>query len=162
MLVDVGNTRVCHYQGAIVGPDPFSLLLARCLHDPDWLASGLLGDVRKREREEREERGGGGLSEAVAIAEMVRQWMDSDGESRLFTQKIISQIFVNHTFTHAVVSLLLQYLSVARLYNSNNKIQGVVFCGCGQQWRLLRLPRGCGLQRTSEERGRGVESGTRS
>ena len=90
MLVDVGNTRVRHYQGAIVGPDPFSLPLAHCLHDPDWLASRVLGYVRKREREER---GGGGLSEAVAIAEMVRQWMDpnnSDGESRLLAIQNIS------------------------------------------------------------------------
>ncbi|CAI8057484.1 Putative malate dehydrogenase 1B, partial [Geodia barretti] len=81
VLVDVGNTRVHCYQGAIVGPDPFSLPLAHCLHDPDWLASSLLGDVRKREREER---GGGGLSEAVAIAEMVRQWMDPNNESRVW------------------------------------------------------------------------------
>ena len=73
MLVDVGEARVCHYQGAIVGPDPFSLPLSRCLHDPDWLASGLLEEVKKRERDEGE---GGGLSEAVAIAEMVHQWMD--------------------------------------------------------------------------------------
>ena len=102
MLVDVGNTRVHCYQGAIVGPDPFSLPLAHCLHDPDWLASSLLGDVRKREREER---GGGGLSEAVAIAEMVRQWMDPNNESRLLAIQNIShkKLFANFlAFMHAL------------------------------------------------------------
>ena len=82
MLVDARHSRVSNYQGAIVGPDPFSLPLERCLHDPTWLTSDLLEDVRERERGEG---GGGGLSEAVAIAEMVRHWLDpnhSDRKSR--------------------------------------------------------------------------------
>ena len=76
VTVDVSWVRVRHYPGAIVGPDPFSLPLTNCLHDPAWLASGVGEEVR--------ERGGGGgggvrgvMSEAVAIAEMTRQWIAS-------------------------------------------------------------------------------------
>ena len=78
VLIDVSGTRVRHYQGPLVGPDPFSLPLASCLHDPVWLASGVSAEVGERERKEGR---GGGLSEAVAIAELVRHWMDQSQDA---------------------------------------------------------------------------------
>ena len=77
-VVDVSAVQVKHYPGAIVGPDPFSLPLTHCLHDTTWLTSGVVEEVERRGREER----GGGMSEAVAIADMVRDWLESDDKSR--------------------------------------------------------------------------------
>lgn len=71
MIVDASAARVRHYPGAIVGPDPFSLPLSHCVSDPGWLASGVAEESRKRGRMVR---GGGVMSEAVAIANMVLQW----------------------------------------------------------------------------------------
>ena len=75
MIVDASSARVRHYPGAIVGPDPFSLPLSNCLFDSKWLTSGLAEEVRRRGEEE-----GRGLNEAVAIADMVRQWFASKDE----------------------------------------------------------------------------------
>ena len=76
MTVDASEALVRHNPGAIVGPDPFSLPLNRCLFDADWLATGLAGEVRGRRREQ-----AGGISEAVAIADMVQQWWESEGQT---------------------------------------------------------------------------------
>ena len=73
MVVDTSAARVRHYPGAIVGPDPFSLPLSQCVFDPEWLTSGVAEESRRRGRMVK---GGGGgvMSEAVAIANMVHQW----------------------------------------------------------------------------------------
>ena len=71
MLVDVSQARVHHYQGAITGPDPFSLPLSHCLHDPAWLATGLSEELSRRWSDEKR---GRGLSEAVAITELLHIW----------------------------------------------------------------------------------------
>lgn len=73
-MVDTSAARVRHYPGAIVGPDPFSLPLSQCVFDPEWLTSGVGEECRRRGRMVR---GGGVMSEAVAIANMVHQWSAS-------------------------------------------------------------------------------------
>ena len=78
-LVDVNAVRVRHYPGAVVGPDPFSLPLSRCLADPSWLASGLAEEMKRRRRVREES--GGVLSEAVAIANVVCQWLSTEAEN---------------------------------------------------------------------------------
>ena len=82
---DLSHTRVKHYPGAVVGPDPYDLPLTRCVFDTEWLESEFraLFEARHRKMEGYcwRERGGAALVEAVGLAQLAKQWNDgaSDG-----------------------------------------------------------------------------------
>lgn len=72
VLADPSPTRVAHYPGAIVGPDPFDLPLARCEFDGDWLENKFptLMEARHNRLEGYKEEGPS-LAEAVGLAKLV-------------------------------------------------------------------------------------------
>jgi malate/lactate dehydrogenase len=79
ILVDHSSTRVSHYPGAIVGPDPFNLHLKECEFDSDWLENEFPQLVSARHnlldgyKEE-----GPCLAEAVGLAKLGCYWSLGD------------------------------------------------------------------------------------
>ena len=76
VTLDTSQTRVHNFQGAITGPHPFSLPVERCVSDPRWLREELpkLVSVRHNHMEGYGGETGGGVSEAVSLADMVAEW----------------------------------------------------------------------------------------
>ena len=79
-IVNTSATRVQHFQGSIVGPDPFALNLRECLFDLQWLQEELPQQLAARHRccEGYGPRGTP-LAEAVAISKLMRDWICGEG-----------------------------------------------------------------------------------
>ena len=71
VLVDASSAVVRHFQGAITGPNPFSLPIQRCEFEREWLERELQLEVERRHRGGR---GAARLSEAMGVAELMRLW----------------------------------------------------------------------------------------
>lgn len=83
VIADVSQTMVRHFQGAIVGPDPFSLPLSRCMFDREWLGvefPWLLAARHGRKEGYRDGPGCGGvdLAEAVGLARLMTEWHQAE------------------------------------------------------------------------------------
>ena len=75
VIVDSSFTKVQHYPGAVMGPDPFTLPLTRCEFNRDWLEKDLpqlMGSRHGVLEGYRED--GAALSEAVGLARLGRDW----------------------------------------------------------------------------------------
>ena len=81
VTIDADSAVVRHFPGAIVGPDPFSLPIQRCLFERDWLEGVLTEEVRRSGVGAGCGRGGV-MSEAVAVAELVKKWWTNTEDSR--------------------------------------------------------------------------------
>ena len=89
-VVDTSATQVQHFQGAIVGPDPFALHLRECLFDLQWLQEEFPRQLAARHRCcEGYGPQGTPLAEAVAISKLMRDWMCGEG-SRWHSVGLIS------------------------------------------------------------------------
>ena len=79
VLADPSSTRVAHYPGAIVGPDPFDLPLTRCEFDGDWLEKEFptLVEARHNQLEGYREEGPS-VAEAVGLAKLGSAWWQGD------------------------------------------------------------------------------------
>ncbi len=75
IIADTSFTRVQHYPGAVMGPDPFNLPLTRCEFDKDWLEKTFpqLMEARHGALEGYREEGAA-VSEAVGLATFGRDW----------------------------------------------------------------------------------------
>lgn len=79
VLADPSSTRVAHYPGAIVGPDPFDLPLTKCEFDGDWLSNDFPKLVAARHNQlEGYKEQGPSLAEAVGLARLGYWWMLGD------------------------------------------------------------------------------------
>ncbi len=79
VIADVSHAQVQHFQGAIVGPDPFSIPLNKCVFDREWLGvefPRLLAARHGRREGYRRESWcrGVDLPEAVGLARLMADW----------------------------------------------------------------------------------------
>ena len=72
-VVDTSQAMVRHFEGAIMGPDPFSLPLDRCLFESDWLDKEFPSLLAARNG-----RGQRSLTEAVVLGRLMEEWRSSD------------------------------------------------------------------------------------
>ena len=78
-IADTSFTRVQHYPGAVMGPDPFNLPLTRCEFDRDWLEQEfprLMGARHGSLEGYRED--GAAVSEAVSLASFSKDWWQGE------------------------------------------------------------------------------------
>lgn len=76
VMVDSTFTRVSHYPGAIVGPDPFNLPLNRCEFDIKWLAQEFpkLVTIRHSQLDSYKEEGPA-MVESLGLAQLGHHWV---------------------------------------------------------------------------------------
>ena len=74
--VDLWSTRVCHFPGAVMGPDPFNLPITRCEFDIEWLEKEFPRLVTaKHTHLEGYGEEGPSLAEAVSLAHFSHTWV---------------------------------------------------------------------------------------
>lgn len=79
VIADHTLTRVAHFQGAVVGPDPFDLPLTKCEFDREWLKNEFPKLIAARHNQlEGYREQGPSLAEAVGLAKLGLTWSLGD------------------------------------------------------------------------------------
>ena len=80
VIPDTSSTIVYHFQGAIVGPDNFSLGIKKCLFDHNWLKDDFLAAVMNRHNNiDCYGNRGVSLAEAVSLSKLMKSWWHGNG-----------------------------------------------------------------------------------
>ena len=90
-IADVSKARVHGYEGAIMGPDSYSVPVREMVHDDKWLATEFVESLRKR-REAIEAPLGhpAGVSHAAAMVTMLNHWWSGSPEGQIFSLCVTS------------------------------------------------------------------------
>lgn len=91
VLADITFTRVAHFLGAVVGPDPFTLPLLRCEFDREWLKEEFPKLVAARHSKlegYREE--GPAMVEAIGLAKVGSDWRSGENKEEWHSVGVVS------------------------------------------------------------------------
>ena len=81
VLVDLAETRVHHFQGAVVGPDSFNLPITQCVFEPEWLANVFPAMITARHGHlEGYQENRVTLTKVIGLVRLAKHWEDGDDE----------------------------------------------------------------------------------
>ncbi|XP_041372017.1 putative malate dehydrogenase 1B [Gigantopelta aegis] len=90
--IDVSETRVHRYDGAIWGPPSFSVSAVEMVHNTAWLEKDYIELVKSRHVKVESAVGRKcALAEACAITSMLKHWMDGSPTGQIFSLAIFSE-----------------------------------------------------------------------